>query len=55
MRRMSRVTVSLPSPHKLPSRQEQQWNRLLGVISLKDLLGFLSTKMEIEGYGNLNL
>ena len=25
-------------------------NHLLGIISLKDLLGFLSTKLDIEGY-----
>ena len=29
-------------------------NRLLGIIALKDLLGFLSTKIDIEGYGALD-
>jgi Zn-dependent protease len=29
-------------------------NRLLGIISLKDLLGFLSAKLNIEGYGALD-
>jgi Zn-dependent protease/predicted transcriptional regulator len=29
-------------------------NRLLGIISLKDLLGFFSTKLNLEGYGPLD-
>lgn len=32
-----------------------QGNHLLGIISLKDLLGFLSSKIEIEGYGPSDL
>jgi Zn-dependent protease/CBS domain-containing protein len=30
-------------------------NRLLGIVSLRDLLGFLSTKLDIEGYGPMEL
>jgi hypothetical protein len=29
-------------------------NRLLGIIAMKDILGFLSTKADIEGYGALD-
>lgn len=27
-------------------------DRLLGIISVKDLLGFLSAKLDMEGYGH---